>query len=147
MLTPGGTAPVLLLAALLLAGCSAGAARPESTGIGGVQVVAEDPSHDHVGGAVEYDASPPVGGPHNERRLTHRPDVDVAPLAALKELSDAAREYVLVSPFEDLPRHGIVGMVQAAGDWWLDEQPCPGAELTAELTGLLTGAYGSAAAS
>jgi len=39
--------------------------------------------------------------------------------------------------------HGIVGLVQATGDWWLDEQPCPRAELTAELTGLLWGAYGS----
>ncbi len=40
--------------------------------------------------------------------------------------------------------HGIVGMVQAAGDWWLDERPCPRAELTEELTGLLWGAYGAA---
>ncbi|MCU1691485.1 MAG: TetR family transcriptional regulator, partial [Frankiales bacterium] len=40
--------------------------------------------------------------------------------------------------------HGIVGMVQAAGDWWLDERPCPRAELTEELTGLLWGAYGTA---
>ncbi|MCW2778252.1 MAG: TetR family transcriptional regulator [Frankiales bacterium] len=39
--------------------------------------------------------------------------------------------------------HGICGMVQAAGDWWLDEQPCPRAELTAELTALLWGAYGA----
>lgn len=43
--------------------------------------------------------------------------------------------------------HGIVGMVQAAGDWWLDEQPCARAELTAELTDLLWGAYGGAASS
>ena len=40
--------------------------------------------------------------------------------------------------------HGVVGMVQAAGDWWLDERPCPRDELTEELTGLLWGAYGSA---
>ncbi|MCW2607139.1 MAG: TetR family transcriptional regulator [Frankiales bacterium] len=40
--------------------------------------------------------------------------------------------------------HGIVGMVQAAGDWWLDERPCPRAELTRELTALLWGAYGAA---
>ncbi len=40
--------------------------------------------------------------------------------------------------------HGIVGMVQAAGDWWLDERPCPRAELTQELTALLWGAYGAA---
>jgi AcrR family transcriptional regulator len=41
--------------------------------------------------------------------------------------------------------HGIVGMVQAAGDWWLDaplgDRPSR-AELVAELSGLLAGAYG-----
>jgi len=37
--------------------------------------------------------------------------------------------------------HGIVGMVQTAGDWWLDARPCPRAELAARLTDLLQGAY------
>ena len=37
--------------------------------------------------------------------------------------------------------HGIVGMVQAAGDWWLDARPCPRAELVAELADLVGGAY------
>ncbi len=37
--------------------------------------------------------------------------------------------------------HGIVGMVQAAGDWWLDTGAVPRAELVAELTDLLFGAY------
>lgn len=91
--------------------------------------VAQDPGHDHVdGGSVA-----PVGGPHDERWLrceaesaggrdapvpkesavhsmehgdvwlTHRPDVDAAPLAALEGQSDAAREHVLVSPLDDLP--------------------------------------------
>ncbi len=36
---------------------------------------------------------------------------------------------------------GIVGMVQAAGDWWLERRPCPRAELTAELTDLVWGAF------
>jgi hypothetical protein len=117
-----------VLTALLLAGCSAGAERPSGDGIAGVVVLAEDPSHDHVDGVVDYDGVPPVGGPHNERWLrcevydepvpeefavhsmehggvwlTHRPDVDAAPLAALTNQSDAAREYVLVSPVDDLP--------------------------------------------
>lgn len=39
--------------------------------------------------------------------------------------------------------HGVVGMVQASGDWWLDEQPCPRARLTEELTSLLWDGYGS----
>jgi AcrR family transcriptional regulator len=46
--------------------------------------------------------------------------------------------------------HGIVGMVQAAGDWWLDaaaprdgpERPCPRRRLVSELSALLSGAYG-----
>ena len=37
--------------------------------------------------------------------------------------------------------HGIVGMVQAAGDWWLESAPCSRAELVDELTALLAGAY------
>ena len=37
--------------------------------------------------------------------------------------------------------HGIVGMVQAAGDWWLESGPCARAELVAELSALLGGGY------
>jgi hypothetical protein len=37
--------------------------------------------------------------------------------------------------------HGVVGMVQAAGDWWLETGSCSREELVAELTGLLFGAY------
>lgn len=37
--------------------------------------------------------------------------------------------------------HGIVGMVQTAGDWWLDTRPCPRAELAGQLTDLVLGAY------
>jgi AcrR family transcriptional regulator len=40
--------------------------------------------------------------------------------------------------------HGIVGMVQAASDWWLDEQPFPRADLALHLTDLIDGAYGRA---
>ncbi|WTW99969.1 TetR/AcrR family transcriptional regulator [Streptomycetaceae bacterium NBC_01309] len=42
--------------------------------------------------------------------------------------------------------HGIVGMVQACGDWWLDERPCERAELTVYLTELLWGALPTALA-
>lgn len=38
---------------------------------------------------------------------------------------------------------GIVGLVQAAGDWWLERRPCPRAELTAELTELVWGGFRS----
>ncbi|MCY7364716.1 MAG: TetR/AcrR family transcriptional regulator [Frankiaceae bacterium] len=40
--------------------------------------------------------------------------------------------------------HGIVGMVQSAGDWWLDTRGCSREELVSELTDLLLGAYGTA---
>jgi len=47
-------------------------------------------------------------------------------------------------PQEQAWAHGIVGMVQTAGDWWLDLRPCPRAELAAQLTDLLQGAYAPA---
>jgi AcrR family transcriptional regulator len=37
--------------------------------------------------------------------------------------------------------HGIVGMVQAAGDWWLESAACSRTELVEELTCLLAGSY------
>lgn len=37
--------------------------------------------------------------------------------------------------------HGIVGMVQSAGDWWLDTRSVSRTELAAELTALVFGAY------
>jgi AcrR family transcriptional regulator len=40
--------------------------------------------------------------------------------------------------------HGIVGMVQAASDWWLDERPFPRADLARHLADLIDGAYGRA---
>ena len=40
---------------------------------------------------------------------------------------------------------GIVGMVQAAGDWWLESRALPRAALSEQLTELLWGAYGLAA--
>ncbi len=60
---------VLLLPALLLTGCSAGAAKPDaapsgSAGIVGLVVQSTDPSHDHVTKRVTYPQTPPVGGPH-----------------------------------------------------------------------------------
>ena len=37
--------------------------------------------------------------------------------------------------------HGIVGMVQAAGDWWLEARATPRGELVAQLADLLWGAW------
>lgn len=116
-----------VLPLLLLPACSSGTPRPDPTGIPGLRTLAEDPSHEHRQGPITYDETPPLGGPHNPRWLrcevydapvpaeyavhsmehggvwlVHRPGVDAAPLAALKEQSDAAREYVLVSPQDGL---------------------------------------------
>ncbi|MGN6474763.1 MAG: TetR family transcriptional regulator [Mycobacteriales bacterium] len=37
--------------------------------------------------------------------------------------------------------HGIAGMVQAAGDWWLDHPEVPREQMVEELTALLFGAF------
>ncbi|MGW1892683.1 TetR family transcriptional regulator [Streptomyces sp. NPDC002004] len=41
--------------------------------------------------------------------------------------------------------HGIVGMMHAAGDWWLGERPCSRAELVRSLADLLWGRLAAAA--
>jgi AcrR family transcriptional regulator len=41
--------------------------------------------------------------------------------------------------------HGIAGMVQAAGDWWLDHQEVPRIQVVEELTALLFGAFAAPA--
>lgn len=41
---------------------------------------------------------------------------------------------------------GIVGMVQAAGEWWLETRAVSREDLTTQLTDLLWGAYAAAAA-
>ncbi|MGW0813128.1 TetR family transcriptional regulator [Streptomyces viridiviolaceus] len=40
--------------------------------------------------------------------------------------------------------HGIVGMMHAAGDWWLGERPCSRAELVRSLADLLWGRLAAA---
>ncbi|MTE22194.1 TetR family transcriptional regulator [Streptomyces sp. TRM43335] len=40
--------------------------------------------------------------------------------------------------------HGIVGMMHAAGDWWLRERPCPRQSLVKHLADLLWGALATA---
>ena len=93
----------------------------------------EDLSNEHVTEPVEYEQVPPVGGQHHPRWLacdvygdpvppetavhslehggvwvTYRPDLDDDAVAALAELTSINREYVLVSPFEDLPAPVVV---------------------------------------
>jgi AcrR family transcriptional regulator len=42
--------------------------------------------------------------------------------------------------------HGIAGMVQAAGDWWLDHPDVPRSDVVEELTALLFGQFAGAVA-
>jgi AcrR family transcriptional regulator len=70
-------------------------------------------------------------------------------LRRLQELLAAGIAHELRMQPDDL-RAGIwaaaiLGMVQAAGDRWLEQQDCPRQVLSAELTDLLWGAYGTAA--
>ncbi|MFI5804860.1 TetR family transcriptional regulator [Streptomyces sp. NPDC051561] len=65
-----------------------------------------------------------------------------------EELAEVIAERVDLGPnSEQLARvwgHGIVGMMHAAGDWWLGERPCSRAELVASLADLLWGRLAAA---
>ncbi|MET9962685.1 TetR family transcriptional regulator [Streptomyces sp. NPDC006326] len=65
-----------------------------------------------------------------------------------EELAKVISERVDLGPGgERLARvwgHGIVGMMHAAGDWWLGERPCERVELVAGLTDLLWGRLATA---
>ncbi|MDX3853507.1 TetR family transcriptional regulator [Streptomyces sp. AK02-01A] len=60
-----------------------------------------------------------------------------------EELAKVIEERVDLGPgSEQLARvwgHGIVGMMHAAGDWWLGERPCPREQLVRSLADLLWG--------
>ena len=95
--------------------------------IEGLEVLAEDPSHEHVEGPVEYDRVPPLGGPHHPRWLacdvydeqvplelaTHSiehgavwiayaPDLAAEQVEQLAALAELDEEYVLVAPQDGL---------------------------------------------
>ncbi|MGG8409452.1 TetR family transcriptional regulator [Streptomyces sp. 12297] len=65
-----------------------------------------------------------------------------------EELAKVIAERVdLGADGEELARvwgHGIVGMMHAAGDWWLGERPCARAQLVTALTDLLWGRLATA---
>ena len=137
----------LLLVPVLLAGCSgdsgeeaspapsasavpsaSASAAPSAAPTGapdieGLEVLAEDPSHDHVDGPIDYERIPPLGGEHNARWLAcdvydeevpvefavhslehgavwlaHDPELPDDEVKALAELAETNEEYVLVSP-------------------------------------------------
>ena len=150
----------LLLVAVLLAGCSgesgeeaspapsASAGTPSSSpspratsapDIEGLEVLAEDPSHDHVEGPIDYDRIPPLGGEHNARWLAcdvyveevpvefavhslehgavwlaYDPDLADDEVKALADLAETNEEYVLVSPQDGLDSR-VVAVTWGAG--------------------------------
>ncbi|MFI2348127.1 TetR family transcriptional regulator [Streptomyces sp. NPDC019443] len=65
-----------------------------------------------------------------------------------EELAKVIHDRVDLGPgSEQLARvwgHGIVGMMHAAGDWWLGERPCSRAELVRSLADLLWGRLAAA---
>ncbi|MEU6314890.1 TetR family transcriptional regulator [Streptomyces sp. NPDC047014] len=65
-----------------------------------------------------------------------------------EELAEVISERVDLGPGgERLARvwgHGIVGMMHAAGDWWLGERPCAREDLVTALTDLLWGRLSTA---
>jgi hypothetical protein len=95
--------------------------------IEGLEVLAEDPSHEHVEGLVPYDRIPPLGGPHNARWLAcdvydepvpfetavhsiehggvwiaYAPDLPAEQVEQLAALTEVDEEYVLVAPQDGL---------------------------------------------
>jgi len=65
-----------------------------------------------------------------------------------EELAEVIEERVDLGPgSQQLARvwgHGIVGMMHAAGDWWLGDRPCERAELVRGLADLLWGRLAAA---
>ncbi|MCX4834087.1 TetR/AcrR family transcriptional regulator [Streptomyces sp. NBC_00006] len=65
-----------------------------------------------------------------------------------EELAEVIEERVDLGPgSQQLARvwgHGIVGMMHAAGDWWLGDRPCERAELVRALADLLWGRLAAA---
>jgi AcrR family transcriptional regulator len=97
------------------------------------------------------------GNPALYRFLVHRgqaeePEVRDRVAIFQRRLGDALAIGIAAElglPEDQWPRaqawaHGIVGMVQAASDWWLDEQPFGREDLTRHLADLIDGAYANA---
>jgi hypothetical protein len=107
--------------------------------IEGLEELAEDPSHEHVEGPIEYDRVPPLGGEHNPRWLAcdvhdepvplefavhsiehgavwvaYAPDLPAEQVEQLAELADLDEEYVLVAPQDGLDSR-VVAVTWGAG--------------------------------
>lgn len=88
--------------------------------------------------------------PQVYRFLMHPAEGSSVPLLRRmgEELAQVIEERVDLGPqSQQLARvwgHGIVGMMHAAGDWWLGDRPCSRAELVRSLADLLWGRLAAA---
>ncbi|MDQ1040349.1 AcrR family transcriptional regulator [Streptomyces sp. V3I8] len=93
---------------------------------------------------------PSEGGAQSDRGLGF--DVGAYSFPLLRrmgeELADVIEERVDLGPGGQQSArvwgHGIVGMMHAAGDWWLGERPCSRADLVRALADLLWGRLAAA---
>jgi hypothetical protein len=85
--------------------------------IEGLEVLAEDLSHEHVEGPVEYDRVPPLGGPHHPRWLACDVYDEPVPLELATHSIEHGAVWVAYAP--DLPAEQVEQLA-AAGE--LDEE-------------------------
>ena len=91
---------------------------------------------------------PAEGGSHNDQGFdTGRHSIPLLRRMG-EELAQVIEERLDLGPgSHQLARvwgHGIVGMMHAAGDWWLGERPCSRGELVRSLADLLWGRLAAA---
>jgi AcrR family transcriptional regulator len=86
-----------------------------------------------------------------ERAAVEEPDVRGEVQGFVRRFGDELAAGIRAEPALDVSAdralvwaHGIAGMVQAAGDWWLDHPEVPREQMVEELTALLFGAFGTA---
>ena len=116
------------------------------------------PRRERTQGAIDAWLRLVEGNPALYRFLVHRgqaeePEVRSRVALFQRRLGDALAVGIaeeLGLPEEEWPKaqawaHGIVGMVQAASDWWLDERPFDRVALARHLTDRIDVAYGRGA--
>ncbi len=118
-----------------------------------VALTAGGPPRDRVNRTIGTYLSVIESEPQVYRFLVQSDDVATTPVrgfvAKLQDLLAAGIAHELDLAADDLRAPlwaaSIVGMVQAAGDWWLESGALSRDDLAARLTDLLWGAYGAAA--
>ncbi len=116
-------------------------------------LTAGGPPRDRVQRTIDTYLSVIESEPQVYRFLVQSDDVATTPVrgfvAKLQDLLAAGIAHELHLAPDDLRAPlwaaAIVGMVQAAGDWWLESGDLSRADLAVRLTDLLWGAYGAAA--